>query len=151
MDQIWYPTHSSSCHSMSSLPVYALLSLELQPAIVSCCWSTTCPSVAHSKSIPFLEKLEGSILYLTLISAATAHDIYHIRPVSMSATLNLVPTPWKQTSSHSIAPKLSLLLWQCLFQDNCCVVETKSTQIVCIGNGTNTFRSSTLLWGDSGA
>lgn len=95
------------------------------------------PPLAHqlhtAKSIPFLERLEGSILYLTLISAATAHDIYHIRPVSISTTLNLVQTPWKQPTSHSIASNLSLLLWQCLFQDNCCVVETKSTQIVYMG------------------
>lgn len=104
------------------------------------------PPLAHqlhtAKSIPFLEKLGGSILYLTLISAATAHDNYHLRPVSMSATFKLVPTLWKQPTSHSIAPKVSVLLWQCLFQDNCCVVETKSTQIVYMGNDTNTFSSS---------
>lgn len=78
------------CHHFLCTPCsHQSSSLPLSPAAD--------PQLAHqlhtAKSIPFLEKLEGSILYLTLISAATAHDIYHIRPVSMSATLNLVPTP----------------------------------------------------------
>lgn len=125
-------------HSHCQPPFYVITSCE-RPVLIRA-WAGLLLLIHHiahqlhtAKSIKFLEEPDVFILYPTLISTATGHDIYHIRPVFMSTTLQPYLHP-----SDSTAPVLSLLPWKCQFQDNC-VVETKNSQTVYIANDTNTW------------